>query len=86
MKRNVSNSGKRIQAAVLHALGYYSIFRFPLKAEEIYNKIPLWCPFSKLLVILEDLTESAQIFKYNGYYSIEPDVKTMVMKRMVANN
>jgi hypothetical protein len=86
MKKDISNNEKRMKAAVMHALGCYSIFRFPLKAEEVYNKMPMWCAFSKLLVVLEDLTETAQIFKYNGYYSIDPEVKNMVMKRLIANN
>jgi len=70
----------------MDALGYFSIFRLPLKAEEIYSKMPIGCSFSILLVVLEDLTDTAQVFNYRGYYSIDPEVKRLVMKRIVANN
>lgn len=70
----------------MDALGYFSTFRLPLKAEEIYSKMPIGCPFSKLLVALEDLTATAQIFKYNGYYSVDPEIKRLVIKRIVAYN
>ena len=76
---------KNVMSSVLCALQYYSLFKYPLKAEEVYGNMPVPCSLSSLLVALEDLDVAGQIFRYDGYYCLDPDVKTWVVNRKKAN-
>jgi len=71
--------------AVLYTLRYYTLFRYPLKAEEIYGNLPIKSSLSCILVALEDLEKEEIIFNSDGYYSIDKQTKNWVLKRKEAN-
>ncbi len=75
-----------VRNAVIRSLRHYYLFEYPLTAEEIYGILPFNCSFSTFLVALEDLDDEAKIFKYEGYYSLDPDVRKLVVRRKVTYN
>lgn len=83
--KGIFNTYNSILASVLSALQYYSLFKYPLKAEEIYGNMPVACTLSSLLVALEDLESDGKIFMHDGYYAPDVDVKTWVTRRIAAN-
>ena len=72
-------------SAVLRALGYYSLFQYPIKADEVYGNLSIKSSLGCLLVALEDLEERGIIFKSEGYYSLDSNIKQLVEKRKAAN-
>jgi len=85
MIKSIINTDKQVPYNVIRALRYYSLFKYPLKAEEIYGNLPVACSLSSLLVALEYLEEMKQIFKYEGYYCLDPEVEAWVHRRKNAN-
>lgn len=77
---------KDVANAVISALQYYTLFCYPLKADEIFGNMQLACTFSSLLVTLEDMEETGQIRRYDGYYALGDNIKEMVWKRKNAND
>lgn len=83
--KNTFTTDEIVMNSVLSALGYYSLFRYPLKADEIYGNLPITCSLSALLVALEDLDEAGRIYKFDGYYSLDSTVRQQVLCRKAAN-
>jgi len=81
-----SNNNNSVRSAVINSLRHYYLFEYPLTAEEIYGSLPFTCSFSTFLVVLEDLDTEAKIYKYDGYYSLDPEVRKLVVRRKVAYN
>lgn len=86
MDEDINFNNGRTRGAVIRVLRYYSSFRIPLKADEIFMRLPKPGSLSLLLVVLEDLVYSKDVFYYKGYYSLVPEVKEMVMQRLAACN
>jgi hypothetical protein len=84
--RGVFNNDIKVKNAIMDTLRYYVVFQLPLKADEIFCQLSTSCTFSSLLVALEDLEEAKIIYKYGGYYSLERDIKRLVLQRKIANN
>jgi hypothetical protein len=80
-----SNTDETVATAVVASLRYYSLFHYPLKADEIFGNMPTKCAISSVLAALEDLEQTEKIYKYEGYYSIDPDIRNLVLRRKAAN-
>src|SRR3984885_13205831 len=85
MVSNTFNTDKNVCNAVLSVLQYYSLFQYPLKAEEIYGNMAMRSSLACLLVVVEDMESAGLIYKYDGYYSIDANVQQLVVKRKQAN-
>jgi len=74
-----------LEDAVIGTLGYYSLFKYPIKTAEILGNLPLACTLASLEPVLAELTASSTIYHYDGYYSLGSDVQHLVTKRLEAN-
>ena len=86
MDNNIFRNNRRLKLLVLNTLQHYTAFRLPLKATEIYRNLPGDYGFTELLVLLEDLAEGGDIYRYNGYYSKDREVEQLVLQRVVSRN
>jgi hypothetical protein len=74
-----------VQQAVMSVLQYYSIFNYPLKAEEIYEYSPQACTQAAIYTALNELVLYKAIFRYNEYYSPTAEIQQQVSKRIRGN-
>ncbi|MBA3827516.1 MAG: nucleotidyltransferase domain-containing protein [Taibaiella sp.] len=84
MLKNV-NITHNTRLSVLYALQYYSIFDYPLKAEEIFQNAPHHCTLSDIIIAIDELETENKIFAYEGYYTLTPDVAALVYRRKKGN-
>src|ERR1700761_9156416 len=85
MKLETRCADELMAEAVLSVLRYYMLFGYPLKADEIYGNLSISCSFSELLVALEDMEETGNICRCEGYYGLASDVWDLVIRRKEAN-
>ncbi len=76
---------KDVEQAVLVALRYFSIFRYPLTADEIQKYTSVSCTLDSVNEILEELVLTNKVFLYRGHYSIRKDIRDQVESREAAN-
>ncbi len=74
-----------IQKAVLKTLNYYSIFHYPIDAEEIHGSCSFHCSMPSILDALNELEERRLVHCYKGYYSISGNVNEQVERRKAGN-
>ena len=86
MIRDVYNNDIQVKNAIIDVLYHYSVYEMPLKAEEIYTRLPVACSFSILLIGLVDLEDATIIYGYDGYYSLRKDIKKIALQRKVTFN
>jgi len=77
---------KSRQKAVLHTLQYYSLFHYPLTAEEILSNMAVATQLNLLKETLDHLQMTGIVFDHDGYYSLEENVEDLVYKRKQANS
>jgi hypothetical protein len=79
------NIDKELRNAVIYTLGYYSLFKYPITAEEILSNLPEKCSLPVLSDVLEDLVSLSEIYCYDGYYCLKEDIKNLTIRRLEAN-
>ncbi len=74
-----------IREAILKTLNYYSIFHYPIDAEELYGSCSFHCALPSILDGLNKLEEQKLVYCHKGYYSLSAKVKEQVDRRITAN-
>lgn len=61
---------------ILKTLAYFDIFRYPLKKEELKNRLPITCSDAVFEYVLKTLSAHRKIYEYRGFwlYSEKPDL------------
>lgn len=67
--------------SILHTLAYFDVFKHPLKADEIFNFLPIRIDKTVLQKALEDLIVQNQIYVFQGYYALSEN-RTNITNRL----
>lgn len=81
----LADTDRDVEQAVLMALRYFSIFRYPLTSDEIQKYASALCSLHSINETLEELVLTNKVFLYLGYYSIREDIRSQVESREIAN-
>jgi hypothetical protein len=76
---------QKVNAALLYALRYFSLFKYPLTQQELYGNISFRCCMKDVVQCLAQLTDSGDVFHHNGFYSTDSDIAALVKRRLEAN-
>ncbi len=71
--------------AILKVLQYYSLFHYPLTAEEIRGNADIKCSLASVQSELDTLLAAGTVYEYNGYYAISENIAACVQKRLEGN-
>jgi hypothetical protein len=74
-----------LEEGVMAALKYFSIFRYPLTADEIQKYSSQPCNVSSVLEVLDDLKLRNKVFESDNYYGLHEDICNQVNVRKIAN-
>ena len=74
-----------LEQAILMALKYFSIFRYPLTAEEIQKYASVPCSLGSVNEILAELAITNKVFLCRRHYSINEDVRDELQVRETGN-
>ncbi|MBS1687769.1 MAG: hypothetical protein JSS96_03530 [Bacteroidetes bacterium] len=74
-----------VKNAVLKTLQYYALFSYPLKASEIHGSCSQQCSTEALLQAIEDLLTEKKVYKYNDFYSVQPNIEYLTERRKKGN-
>jgi hypothetical protein len=76
---------RSLKHAIVSTLEYYNLLHYPLTAGEILGNLPKKCSEDALFAALEVLVLSSDIYYYEGYYSLDPEIRILVIRREAAN-
>ena len=74
-----------MQDEVLDVLHYYLLFHYPLTVAEIHANFPSLASRKTIEYALSNLLTKKRVYTFNGYYSIEADIKSLVLNRVKGN-
>jgi hypothetical protein len=75
----------QLQDEVLDVLHYYLLFHYPLTVAEIQANFPSTASVETIEQALDNLVNKKKVYTFNGYYSIEADIKSLVVNRTKGN-
>ncbi len=75
----------QLQDEVLSVLHYYLLFHYPLTLQEIHANFPSKITEDTVLTALNNLVAKKKVYTFNGFYSIEADIKSIVLDRQKGN-
>lgn len=75
----------QLQDEVLDVLHYYLLFHYPLTVAEIHANFPSIASTGTIEHALNNLVSKKKVYTFNGYYSIEADIKSLVVDRIKGN-
>lgn len=59
--------------AILRAVSYFHVFKYPLREEEIWKYLPLTCEKETFKTVLLQLAQKNILFEIDGYYTLSND-------------
>ncbi len=72
-----------LRRGILHALLYYDIWEYPMKLEELHIFLPVRLPEQgELVSALASAGVQTSVTEYGGYYSVRPDTRALVDRRL----
>lgn len=74
-----------LSSKVLQSLLYFDIFKYPLKAEEVYHTINTPVDLVKIKQVLADLVNKKMLFQFEDFYCLQ-DNKGLIERRIKGNN
>lgn len=75
----------QLQDEVLDVLHYYLLFHYPLTSAEILENFPSIASHETIEQALKNLVAKRKVYSFNGFYSIEADIKSLVVSRLKGN-
>lgn len=82
---NTSHKYTPLQQAIINALLYFDVFKYPLKREEIFQNLSVKTDIDEFNVNLNTLIESEDIKQQNGFYFVNSINELYIEKRIKAN-
>ncbi|RYE24323.1 MAG: hypothetical protein EOP51_07790, partial [Sphingobacteriales bacterium] len=75
----------QLQDEVLSVLHYYLLFHYPLTLQEIHTNFPSKTCRETIAQAVTNLVAKKKVYTFNGYYSIEANIKSQVVNRSKGN-
>lgn len=85
MLNPLSHISTDAEGAILNVLKYYSIFNYPIKAEEIQKYATIIISIACITDVLDELVNDGRVYNYNNYYSLSVDIAALVANREKGN-
>lgn len=79
------NINQQLQQPIMKVLHYYSIFKYPVTAEEIKGSCSIICTLDQVNQTLTSLVNTGDVSTYHHYYSLHTNIIELVEAREKAN-
>src|SRR4051812_13460152 len=81
----IVNADIKMEAAVHRTLQYFALFRYPLLASELRQYCSAACSEEDIQLYLDEQEILGNVFCFNGYYSLLPEVEPLLSRRIQGN-